>query len=142
QQTKVALVIEPMSHFRTSLVNTPAQALRLLELTAHDNLSVLFDTYHMVTELRDFAAALRALAPHLWGLHACENDRGVPGGGLVPWEDIAQALNDIHFTGYLGLESYNSTIEGFAVSRGMFQDICPDGDEFVRQGMGLLWGLL
>ena len=35
--------------------------------------------------------------PHdlLWGLHACENDRGVPGGGLVPWREIFAALKQI-----------------------------------------------
>ena len=140
-QNGVALVIEPMSHFRTSLVNTPAQALRLLELAAHENLSVLFDTYHMATEVRDYGAAIRALGDRLWGLHACENDRGLPGGGLIPWEEIARALADIRFAGRVGLESYNSSLEGFAVSRGMFGDVCPDGDAFVRDGLAFLRGV-
>jgi D-psicose/D-tagatose/L-ribulose 3-epimerase len=138
----VALVIEPMSRFRTTLVNTPAQALRLLELAAHENLSVLFDTYHMVTELRDYGAAIRALGDRLWGLHACENDRGLPGGGLVPWAEIARALEDIRFAGRIGLETYNSRLEAFAVSRGLFGDVCPDGDTFVRRGLAFLRDLL
>jgi len=142
ERNGIALVIEPMSHFRTSLVNTPAQALRLLELAAHENLSVLFDTYHMVTELRDYGAAVRALGGLLWGLHACENDRGLPGGGLVPWAELTRALADIRFSGRIGLESYNSRLEGFAVSRGMFGDVCPDGDAFVRRGLAYLRDLL
>ena len=35
---------------------------------------------------------IRETGDLLWGLHACENDRGVPGGGLVPWRDIFTAL--------------------------------------------------
>jgi sugar phosphate isomerase/epimerase len=39
-----------------------------------------------MTEERDYAAAIRTLAPRLWCVHTCENDRGVPGGGLAPWD--------------------------------------------------------
>ena len=134
----VALALEPMSHFRTHLVNTPAQAMRLIELADHPNLYVLFDTYHMVTETRDYAAAIAALAPRLWGVHACENDRGVPGGGLVPWEDLFQALHRTHFNGHILLETYNSALGGFAEQRGMFHGVCPDGDAFVRTGIAHL----
>ena len=28
-------------------------------------------------------AGVRAVGDKLWGVHACENDRGAPGGGLV-----------------------------------------------------------
>lgn len=134
----VKLVIEPMSHFRTSLVNTPGQAVHLLKMADHPNLKVLFDTYHMVTEIRDFGVAIKQLAPHLWGIHACENDRGVPGDGIIPWQDIFQATDKVGFDGYIIMESYNSAIPGFARSRGMFQDICPDGDAFIEQGLTFL----
>ena len=46
---------------------------------------------HMITELRDYKAAIRETGALLWMLHACENDRGAPGGGLVPWDDIASS---------------------------------------------------
>lgn len=134
----VKLVIEPMSHFRTSLINTTEQAFQLIEMADHPNLQVLFDTYHMVTEIRDYAAAIRMLSPHLWGIHACENDRGVPGGGIVPWADIFQATKEVNFDGYILMESYNSSIPGFARSRGMFHNVCPDGDAFVKTGLEFL----
>ena len=138
----VALALEPMSHFRTHLVNTPEQAMRLIALADHRNLGVLLDTYHLLTEVRDFAAAIRMAAPRLWGLHACENDRGVPGGGLVPWAAVAGALRETGFAGYIGLESYNSGPSGLAASRGLFHDPCPDGDAFVRRGLAFLEGCL
>jgi D-psicose/D-tagatose/L-ribulose 3-epimerase len=130
----VGLVLEPMSHFRTHLVNTPGQALRLLEMADHPNLRLLLDTYHMVTEVRDYPAAIRAAGDRLWGLHACENDRGAPGGGLLPWPDIIAAALQTPAR-YILFESYNSALGDFAIRRGMFHNVCPDGDAFVTAAM-------
>ncbi len=138
QARGVILVIEPMSHFRTHLVNTPGQALRLIEQVNHPNLRVLLDTYHMVVDVRDYAAAFQLTGDRLWGMHACENDRGVPGGGLVPWADIFGALKRAAFDGYVIMEAYNSAIPGFAWQRGMFHNVCPDARAFVRQGLQFL----
>jgi len=132
------LVIEPMSHFRTHLVNTPAQAMRLLELAENPNVYILLDTYHLLTEIRDYAAAARLTRSKLWGLHACENDRGVPGGGLVPWKALFSALQPIEDDFHILLESYNSSLNEFAFRRGLFHDVCPDGDAFVKAGLAFL----
>ena len=132
------LVIEPMSRFRTHLVNTPQQAMGLIQQADHPNLKVLFDTFHAVTEVRDYSVAIGTLAPSLWGLHACESDRGAPGGGIVPWVEVFQGLKDINFQGYIILETYNTGLKEFAYSRGLFQDVCPDGDEFVRKSLQFL----
>ena len=134
----VAMVIEPMSHFRTNLINRPEQAAHLIALTDHPNLYMLLDTYHMIVEVRDYAEAIRVAGKHLWGLHACENDRGVPGGGVVPWPAIFSALRAGDFDGYVIMESYNSSIPGFAWQRGMFHNVCPDPRAFIRQGLQFL----
>jgi D-psicose/D-tagatose/L-ribulose 3-epimerase len=134
----VQLVLEPMSHFRTHLLNTPRQAMQLVKLANHSHLGILLDTYHMVTEVRDYAAAVREVRPVLWGIHACENDRGVPGNGVVPWDALFAALRQTAFDGHVLLESYNSSLGDFAVRRGMFHNVCPDGDAFVREGMRFL----
>ena len=137
-ERNVLLALEPMSHFRTHMVNTPDQIMRLIALADHPSLRVLFDTYHMVTEVRDYPSALRRVAPLLFAVHACENDRGKPGGGLIPWEDIFRTLQETGFSGYIGLEGYNSSIGDFAMERGMFHNVCPDGPEFIREGIGFL----
>ena len=134
----VVLALEPMSHFRTHIANTPEQIMRLVTLADHPNLGVLLDTYHMIPEVRDFGAAIRAVGDRLWGLHACENDRGVPGGGLVPWDHVFAALRDIAFDGFVLLEAYNSSLSDFAFRRGMFHDVCPDGEAFARQGLAFM----
>jgi|WetSurMetagenome_2_1015567.scaffolds.fasta_scaffold24810_2 D-psicose/D-tagatose/L-ribulose 3-epimerase len=134
----VVLALEPMSHFRTHIANTSKEITRLVALADHPNLAVLLDTYHMITEERDYGAAIRAVGDRLWGLHACENDRGVPGGGLVPWDQVFAALRDITFDGFVLLEAYNSSLSDFAFRRGMFHDVCPDGEAFARQGLAFM----
>ncbi|MBP1661228.1 MAG: hypothetical protein H6P95_2420 [Candidatus Aminicenantes bacterium] len=138
---RVSLVLEPMSRFRTHLVNTPAQLMRLIALADHPGLKATFDTYHLVTEIRDYAAGLRELGPRLALVHACENDRGVPGGGLVPWETVFRTLAELGFDGTIGLETYNTRLGDFAYERGIFQDLCPDGRAFVEKGLAFLRGL-
>ena len=137
-ERNVLLALEPMSHFRTHLVNTPEQLMLLIDLADHANLRALLDTYHVVTEIHDYAQALRTLADRLLAVHACENDRGVPGPGLVPWRIIFSTLRDLHFDGYMALEGYNSSIRDFAFERGMFHNLCPDGTDFVRRGIEFL----
>ncbi len=112
--------------------------MRLIEMADCSQLKVLLDTYHLVTEIRDFSAAINTAADRLWGVHACENDRGVPGGGIVPWDDIFWTLGEQKFDNYIVFETYNSSLGDFAYSRGMFHDVCPDGDEFVRQGLAFV----
>jgi len=132
------VVIEPMSRFRVHQVNTAAQAVSLIELAAHPGLRVNLDTYHMITEERDYAAAIRCALPVLWGVHACENDRGAPGGGLVPWRAVFGALAEAGDCVRLMLETYNTGPGDFGFSRGIFQDLCPDPEAFVRQGLNFL----
>ncbi|MBP6507926.1 MAG: sugar phosphate isomerase/epimerase [Opitutaceae bacterium] len=141
QQAGVALALEPMSRFRTHLVNTPAQALRLVELAAHPHLKISIDTYHAATEVRDLPAAIRAAGSKLWALHACENDRGVPGGGLMPWQEILAAVRETSAE-FIEFESYNTSLGDFGWKRGLFQNVCPDGDAFVRQGLEFIRSLM
>ena len=134
----VVIALEPMSHFRTHLVNTAEQLVRLISLANHDNLKAVIDTYHMMTEARDMGAAVKTGGERLIGLHVCENDRGCPGGGLVPWDEVFTALHGIGFDGYLMLETYNSSIGDFAFRRGMFHDVCPDPVDFTTRGFAFL----
>lgn len=134
QQAGVGIGIEPMSRFRTHLVNTPAQALRLVELAAHPHLKISIDTYHLATEVRDLPAEIRRVGAKLMALHACENDRGIPGGGLMPWPEIFAAVGETSAQ-FVEFESYNTSLGDFGWKRGMFQDQCPDGDDFIRRGL-------
>jgi len=138
EKSGIAIALEPMSHFRTHVVNTPEQLMKLIGLADHRNLKALLDTYHMITEVRDYSAAIHTVKDRLIGFHACENDRGCPGGGLVPWHDVFKALKEIAFDGFVMLETYNSSIDDFAFRRRMFHNVCPDPEAFINQGFDFI----
>jgi sugar phosphate isomerase/epimerase len=54
------------------------------------------------------------------------------------WREIFNTLRQIGFSGYIGLEGYNSGIGDFAYERGMFHNLCPDGSDFIRKGISYL----
>ncbi len=134
----VKLVIEPMSRFRTHLVHTAKDAVDLIDWVGHPNLYINLDTYHMITEERDYAKAIKTCGNALWGIHACESDRGVPGGGLVPWDDVFRSLAEVCPNARILMETYNTGIDGFGITRGIFKNVCPDASDFVREGLGFL----
>ena len=112
--------------------------MQLVEMSDHGNLSVLLDTYHLVTEITDYAEGIRQVAPRLWGIHTCENNRGRPGTGILPWGSIFAALKETGFDGYLIMETYNSSVGDMAYERAMFHDVCPDADAFIQKGLAFL----
>ncbi len=140
----IDLVLEPMSHFRTHVANTPAQINRIVADVDRNNVFTLLDTYHLTTEVTDLAAAFEEMLPHLWGIHACENNRGIPGTGFLPWQKLGDAIANSGWDGHIGFESYNSQWRdgNFACERGMFHKVCPDGDDFVQRSRSFVAGLL
>ena len=51
--------------------------------------------------------AIRAVGKDLLGhLHVGECNRRVPGKGRMDWDDIAEALNDIGYDGYVVMEPF------------------------------------
>jgi D-psicose/D-tagatose/L-ribulose 3-epimerase len=138
EEKGVTIVLEPMSHFRTHLVNTPRQVMQLVDMSDHSNLKVLLDTYHLVTEITDYAEGIHDVSDRLWGIHACENNRGRPGTGILPWNSIFGAMKEIAFDGHVIMETYNSSLGDFAYERAMFHNVCPDAHDFIQKGLAFL----
>jgi D-psicose/D-tagatose/L-ribulose 3-epimerase len=136
----VKLAVEPMSHFRTHVANTPAQINAVCNRANHPNLFTVLDTYHLATEVTDMAQAFVEMESRLLLLHACENNRGAPGTGLLPWDSLLSAMRRTGWERYVGFEGYNSTWRDgrFACERGMFHNVCPDAEAFIRQSMEFL----
>lgn len=138
ESLNVKLVIEPMSRFRTHILHTAKDAVDLVSLVGHQNIYINLDTYHMITEERDYANAIKICGNSLWGIHACESDRGIPGGGLVPWKEVFRSLSDVCPNARILMETYNTGKHGFGYKRGIFKDVCPDAQDFIKKGLDFL----
>jgi len=129
------LALEPLHRYRTSVVNTAAQALRLAEDTGEENVGVLFDTYHAALEERDLLLALEQTlrSGRVYHFHACATNRGAPGQGIMPWDRVMDLLRRYGYAGFITMETFAPG--GLDSS---FVHVHGEPDELARQGLEYL----
>lgn len=138
QDHGVKLAMEPVSRYETYLINTVDQGLEMVERVGEPNVGLLLDTYHMNVEEKDFYRPIASAGERLFHCHACENDRGIPGTGLVHWDRVFQALRDISYQGVVSIESFVSSVPEIAASTCIWRSLAPDGDTLAREGLAFL----
>jgi len=139
----VVLCIEPLNRFETSVINLAVQGIEVIERVDHPNCRLMLDTFHMNIEEQSLGDAIRAVGRHrLQHVHACENDRGTPGTGHVPWQDVAAALKDIGYDGLVVIESFTSKVKSIARAAAIWRPLATSQDALARDGLAFLRGLL
>jgi D-psicose/D-tagatose/L-ribulose 3-epimerase len=145
----VVLGMEVLNRFEGYIMNTCAEGLAFIRQVDSPNVKVMLDTFHMNIEEDNIGAAIRLAGKDLCHLHLGEQNRLVPGKGSLPWQEIGQALRDIHYEGCAVMEPFvmkGGTIGSqIRVWRDMVPDISEealDRDargavEFVRHVFGL-----
>ena len=137
----VKLALEPVSRYETYLINTVEQGLAMVHRVDEPNVGLLLDTYHMNIEEKDFYAPLVAAGDRLLHVHTSENDRGIPGTGLVRWDDVFQALQEISYDGVITIESFVTSVPAVAASTCVWRRLAPDGDTLAGEGLAFLMGM-
>ncbi|NLX09933.1 MAG: sugar phosphate isomerase/epimerase [Chloroflexi bacterium] len=132
------LCIEPLNRFETSFINLAAQAIEVVERVNHPACQIMLDTFHMNVEEKSLGDAIRAVGPRLQHFHACENDRGAPGSGHVPWAEIADALKDIHYNGPVVIESFTAKVQSIARAAAIWRSLAPTQDALAQDGLAFL----
>lgn len=102
----LAFGIEAVNRYENHLINTARQAVEMIERVGSDNIFVHLDTYHMNIEEKGAANGILDARDHLRYIHLSESDRGTPGEGNCPWNEIYAALAAIGFKGGLAMESF------------------------------------
>jgi D-psicose/D-tagatose/L-ribulose 3-epimerase len=137
----VRLAFEPLNRFETDMINIVDQGLALIEAVGADNLGFHLDTFHMHLEEKDSAAAVRRAGSRVFHVHACENDRGVPGTGQVSWGAIFQALGEIGYDRAVVIESFTPQVQSIARAVCIWREIAPSQDAIAREGLAFLRSL-
>ncbi len=100
----VRLALEPINRYETSLINTAAQGLDLIERVGADNFGLLLDTFHMNIEEADIEASIKNCGTHIFHFHVADSNRRYPGSGHLDFLSILEALRDIGYTGWVSGE--------------------------------------
>ncbi|HKP15255.1 MAG TPA: sugar phosphate isomerase/epimerase [Gemmatimonadaceae bacterium] len=138
----VVLGVETLNRFETSFLNTTTQALELIGRIDHPAVGVALDLFHLGIEEKNVGDALRAAGPKLVHLQVAENDRGTPGTGSLPWNDVANALHEIGYRGRVVIETFSDRVEAIARAAAIWRPLAPDPDSLARDGLAFLRTLL
>ena len=134
----VTLAVEPLNRFETYFLNLDVDAAKLCAEVGDPHVGILFDTFHANIEEKSLAAGLSAVGPHLAHVHACENDRGIPGSGHVEWPSLFKSLKDRKYEGWVVIESFGSRIPEIAAAACIWRDLAPSVDDIASQGVQFL----
>jgi len=138
----VVLCVEPLNRFETSFINLATQVVEVVDRVDHPACQAMLDTFHMNIEEQSLGDAIRTVGPRLRHLHSCENDRGTPGKGHVPWSDVAAALRDVNYDGPVVIETFSAQIESIARAAAIWRPLAPSQDALAQDGLAFLQQLL
>jgi D-psicose/D-tagatose/L-ribulose 3-epimerase len=134
----VTLGLEALNRFETDLVNTAAEAVALAEASGSPRIGALLDTFHLNIEEKDIAAAIAGAKGRLAHFHVSDNDRGVPGSGHVPWDQVSEGLAGAGYDGWIVAEMFVVAGNPASADLNIWRDIEPDATDAARRALAFL----
>ena len=98
----VRLALEPINRYETTLVNSVAQGMALIDQVGADNFGLLLDTFHMNIEEPDILQSISTCGDRIFHFHVADSNRWYPGAGHL---DFSGILSRLQSTGYDGFVS-------------------------------------
>ena len=138
ENTDVKLCAEVVNRFESHFINIAADAVRFLDEVNEPNARIHLDTFHMIREEDNIAEAVRLCGKKLGYIHACESQRGIPGTGLVPWEEFFGALKSVGYDGWVTIESFTTELENVARLCCIWRKLADSPEQLATQGLAFV----
>lgn len=127
----ITLGMEVLNRFEGYLLNTCEEAIAYVDAVGSSHVKIMLDTFHMSIEEDNIGAAIRMAGNKLGHLHLGERNRQVPGRGTMPWDEIGQALRDIHYEGTAVMEPFVMPGGTIGSEVKVWRNLIPDTSEAV-----------
>jgi D-psicose/D-tagatose/L-ribulose 3-epimerase len=137
----MTLAVEPLNRYETSVLNTVEQSLDALGPLIGAGVGLALDTYHLNIEEKKPADAIRLAGSAIAHVQVCGSDRGAVGDDHTDWPGILEALDDAHYRGPLGLESFTGANATIAVAASVWRPLAPSQDELAARSISALRSL-
>jgi len=135
----VTICVECVNRFETFFLNIAEDAIKFCKDVGTGNMKVHLDCFHMIREEKSFSGAVKACGKEYLGyIHVNENDRGIPGTGLVPFKEFLQAVHDVGYDGPLVIESFDPSFEELAGNCAIWRSFAPTGEALATEGLANL----
>lgn len=102
----VTLLYEPLNRYETNLINKLSDGAELLNSLATRNVRLLADLFHMNIEEASLPDSIRRAGSLIGHVHFADSNRGPIGTGHTAMTDVAKALIDINYQGYISAEAF------------------------------------
>ena len=122
----VTLGIEAINRFETDLVNTSEEAIAMAHASGSKRVGALLDTFHLNIEEKDVETAIVHAGERLVHFHVSDNDRGVPGSGHIPWDQVRRGLRAINYDAWVVAEMFVRPGNPASADLNIWRDIEPD----------------
>jgi D-psicose/D-tagatose/L-ribulose 3-epimerase len=137
----LVLGIEPVNRFESHFINVARDAVRFIDAVGMGNVKVHLDTFHMIREEDNIRAAVLDAGPKLGYVHACENQRGIPGRGLMPWVEFFGSLREVGYDGCVTIESFDPEMPSIARLCCMWRKLADSPEQLAVEGLRFLRGV-
>ena len=134
--SEVVIAVEPVNRFETHFLNIAEDAVKYCKEVGTDNIKVHLDSFHMIREELNFTKAVKTCGKeYLAYVHVCENNRGIPGTGLVPWKEFFYALKIIGYNGPMVIESFDPSFEELSRLCAIWRKFAETGEALAVEGL-------
>lgn len=107
-EANVQIVLEPLNilvDHKGFYLSTMAEAVDIIEQVGHPNVKIIYDIYHEQIMEGNLINTIRANISKIGYFHAADvPGRHEPGTGEINYTNVARAINDLGYGGYIGLE--------------------------------------
>jgi D-psicose/D-tagatose/L-ribulose 3-epimerase len=136
EKSDLVIAVECVNRFETHFLNIAEDAVRYCKDVGTGNVKVHLDSFHMIREEESFRKAVLTCGKEYLGyVHVCENNRGIPGTGLVPWKEFLTAIKDVGYTGPLVIESFDPSFEKLNMLCAIWRKLADSGEELAIKGL-------
>lgn len=130
------ICVECVNRFETHFLNIAEDAVQYCKDVGTPNIKVHLDCFHMIREEKSFSGAVKTCGKEYLGyVHVNENDRGIPGTGLVPFKEFFEALKEIGYTGPCTIESFDPSFEELNSNCAIWRSFAPTGEALAIDGL-------
>jgi len=140
QKYRLPIVLEPINRYESYMVNTCAQAGRLIEMIGEPNVKIQLDTFHMNLEEGNLRGAIESAGDKLVHFHVAENHRGRFGHGTIDWAEVFGALASIQYKGAVVIETFTPEVREVALAAAIWRKMAPSADELASEGLEFIKG--
>jgi D-psicose/D-tagatose/L-ribulose 3-epimerase len=138
ETSDLIIAIEPLNRFESHFINVASDAVKFIKEVDMPNVKVHLDTFHMIREENNFKQAVENTGKYLGYVHACENQRGIPGTGMVPWHEFFQALHTVGYDYCITIESFDPNMEDIAKLTSIWRQLADSPEHLASEGLRFL----